>query len=159
MKKIILLVCISLVGLIEANAWVKINYQHDRWRFLGYNDVEENFSKSGTNCSFSLNCNNPGYSRCVFTTYDITTPAAYGCQAIVVSNPTDNWVDVLNDDISDRIVAGYTSGTFVREDVKITHPVTNNIENSVVVWTYSDETKIIEMRVYSYNEAVALNIL
>ncbi len=159
MKKIVLLLCISLFGLIDTNAWVKVNYSKDRWRLFGYDYVQENFAQSGTNCSFSLTCNGSGFSGCKFTTYDITTPSRYGCQAIVVNNSNDDWVDVLNDDISDRIAAGYTSGTFVREDIKVTHPVTNNIENSVVVWTYSGETKITEMKIYSYNEAVELNIL
>lgn len=159
MKKIVLLICISLFGFIETNAWVKVNYSRDRWRLFGYDYVQENFAISGTNCSFSLTCNGSGFSSCKFTTYDITSPADYGCQAIVISNSNDDWVDVLNDDIGDRIAAGYTSGTFVREDVKITHPVTNALENAVVVWTYTDETKIIEMKIYSYNEAVALNLL
>ena len=160
MKKILTLITISLFFIGEANAWIKVNYSKDRWRLFGYSNVQENFSKSGTNCSFSLTCNNPGFSRCRFTTYDISTPSLYGCQAIVVNTPgEEEWVDILNDDINAQVANGYSSGTFVRQDIQITHPTTNVSENAVVTWTYSSATDIIEMTVYSYNEAVGLSII
>ncbi len=160
MKKVITLVTVSLIFLGEANAWIKINYQKDRWRLFGYKNVQENFSKSGTNCSFSLNCNNPGLSRCKFTTYDIENPSLYGCQAIVVNNSSDNdWAGVLDTDIKAQIANGNNSGTFVRQDIQITHPTTNNSENAVAVWSYTAATDIIEIYIYSYNEAVELDII
>lgn len=160
MKKIIILITLSLLFLVEANAWVKINYQKDKWRLFGYSNVQENFTKVGTDCSFSLNCNNPGITRCKFSTYDISNPSLYGCQAIVVNNSSDNdWMEVLDADIRTQISNGYVNGTFVRQDIQVTHPTTNNFENAVVTWTYSSSTDIIEINVYSHNEATGLGII
>lgn len=159
MKKLSILFFAFLVFNFDVNAWIKVNYSRDKWRLFGYDYVQENFAKSGTNCSFSLTCNGSGFTSCKFTTYDISTPNLYGCQSVIVNNSNNDWVDVLHDDIDDRISAGNTGGTFVRADIKITHPTTNVMEDAVVVWSYAQATNLIEMKVYSYNEAVELGLI
>lgn len=161
MKKALFLIALATFSYFNSFGWVKTTIIKSEGGLFGYSSVSESLlgPPASTNCAFTLKCWGVGGSSCSFILYDITTPSLYGCQSIVVNTQGQSWFDVLNDDINDRIVNGYSSGTFVRQDVQITHPVTNNFENAVVVWNYQSSTDILEMVVYSYNEAVSLGII
>ena len=160
MKKTIFL-AILLFYFSHSFAWVKSTTTKSNGGLFGFKDVTENLSgpPASTNCTFTLMCEDPGVARCKFTQYDMKNTSVWGCQSIVVNTSEETWWEVLNDDINDRIALGYTSGTFIRQDVQITHPVTNTFENAVVTWNYSSANDVLEMTVYSYNEALSLGVI
>lgn len=162
MKKIALIISLVFFSINYSYGWIKTTTIKTDGGLFGYSTVNEDLSgpPTSTNCTFTLKCVDPGLKRCKFKTYDIANASSYGCQAIVVNTQGGgDWWDIMNDDINDQIANGYSSGTFVRQDIQITHPVTNNLENAVVTWTYSASNDILEMMVYSYGEAQGLGII
>ncbi len=162
MKKIALITLISFFSITYSYAWVKTTTTKTNGGLFGYSSIQEQLSgpPTSTNCTFTLKCWDPGWTKCKFIYYDIASTSQYGCQSIVINNQgDDDWWDVLNDDINNQITNGHSSGTFVRQDIQITHPTTNNLENAVVTWSYSSSNDILEMTVYSYGEAQGLGVI
>lgn len=160
MKKTTFL-AILLLCFTYSFAWVKTITIKTGGGLFGYSSISEDLTGPPltTDCTFTLKCWGAGTSSCRFARYDMDNTSIWGCQTIVVNTSEENWWEVLNDDINDRIVLGYTNGTFIRQDVQITNPVTNAFENAVVTWTYSSANDILEMTIYSYNEALSLGVI
>lgn len=162
MKKIALIISFVFFSINYSYGWIIATTSKSNGGFFGYSTVDEDLSgpPTSTNCSFTLLCEGSGFKKCKFKTYDIANASSYGCQAIVVNTQGgEDWWDIMNNDINDQIANGYSSGTYIRQDIQITHPVTNNLENAVVTWTYSASNDILEMKVYSYGEAQGLGII
>ncbi|HYG16286.1 MAG TPA: hypothetical protein VEC12_11080 [Bacteroidia bacterium] len=158
MKRIAIL--ITFIAVYSSSfAWIKATTTKSNGGLFGYSSVTEMFTKYfNKHCQFNLYCYDPGTSRCKFTTYTVENAESYGCQSIV-TNVEESWWDMLNTDINSQIANGYNSGTMIRNDIQISHPETLSMESAVVVWTYSPSTDILEMTVYSYNEADELGII
>ncbi|HYG16287.1 MAG TPA: hypothetical protein VEC12_11085 [Bacteroidia bacterium] len=159
MKKIVFLLLTVFLVTSSSYAWVAVNRHRSNGGIFGYSNIAESFVKNGRNCSFNLVCSDPGWNRCRFTTYDVSNPSAYGCQAIVVNVEEENWEDIVEADINEQIANGYNTGTLIRQDIQVSHPVTFNMEDAVIIWNYTPATDMLEMIVYSYNEADSLGII